>query len=292
MERLCLICNPIARSGAAKETAARVCERLTERGVPFTAWETEYPGHASELAQRALREGYSRIVAVGGDGTLRETALPLVHTDAVLGLIPCGTGNDLARTLGIPPDPERAVDVLLSGTDIHIDAGTANGIVFFNVAGFGFDVDVLDYTDALKPRCKNGSTAYFLGLMKALFGLKLRRSVIAFADGTLEKDVLLIAAGNGRFFGGGMEVTPQADPSDGLLDVCIIHDVNFFSALTVLPRFMKGKHLSTPYVTYRREKTVTVACEPTSRIEVDGERMPGTPVTFTVLEKALKVRVP
>ena len=84
----------------------------------------------------------------------------------------------------------------------------------------------------------------------------------------------------------------MADPSDGLLDVCIIHDINFFSALGVLPKFMKGRHVGTPYVTYRKEKWASVTCEPASRIEVDGERMDGTPVTFRILEKALKMRVP
>ena len=103
--------------------------------------------------------------------------------------------------------------------------------------------------------------------------------------------MLLIAAGNCRFFGGGMEVTPNADPADGLLDFCIIHDVDFWGALSVLPKFMKGKHLGSKYVTYRKDTSCSVECEPVSRIEVDGERMDGTPVTFRVLNKALKVRL-
>ena len=177
--------------------------------------ETAYPGHATELSRKAYEEGFRLIVAVGGDGTMRETALPLVHTDAVFGLVPCGTGNDFARALGIPTDVEAAAEILLGGEDRALDAGMANDQVYFNVAGFGFDVDVLDYTEEFKPKCKNGSTAYIRGLLKALFGMKLRRSTITFPDGTVEANVLLIAAGNGRFFGGGMEVTPNADPTDG-----------------------------------------------------------------------------
>ena len=292
MERICLICNPAARSGGAKSVAEQVIERLKSKGVePAVRW-TEYPGHATELSKQALADGYRLIVAVGGDGTMRETALPLVHTDAVFCLIPCGTGNDFARAIGISTDPIVATDTLLNGIDRKLDAGMANDQVFFNVAGFGFDVDVLDYTEEFKPKCKNGSTAYIRGLLKALFGMKLRRSSIRFADGTLEKNVLLIAAGNGRFFGGGMEVTPNADPADGLLDICIIHDVDFIGVLSVLPRFMKGKHLGSKYVTYRKERTCDVVCEPESRIEVDGERMPGTPVSFRILDGALSMRVP
>lgn len=293
MERICLIVNPTAKSGEAKETAERVKARLAERGVRYAAWYTSRPGEATELAKKAVTEGYDLIAAVGGDGTLRETALGVVHTDKTLGLIPCGTGNDYARTVGILTDPDEAVKVLLDGETRALDAGRANDEIFFNVAGFGFDVDVLDYTELYKPKCKNGSTAYVRGLLKALFGMKLRKSTITFEDGTEQRNVLLIAAGNGRFFGGGMEVTPNADPADGLLDICIIHDVDFIGILTVLPKFMKGKHLgSHKYVTYRKERFCHVECEPVSRIEVDGERMPGTPVTFEILEKAIRVRVP
>ena len=287
-----MICNPTAKSGGANSVIAQVIELLRQRGAEPTVLYTEYPGHATELGRRAYADGHRLIVAVGGDGTMRETALALVQTDAVFGLIPCGTGNDFARAIGIPTDPVAAVETIFHGADRKLDAGMANDQVFFNVAGFGFDVDVLDYTEEFKPKCKDGSTAYLRGLLKALFGLKLRRSTITFEDGTLEKNVLLIAAGNGRFFGGGMEVTPNADPADGLLDICIIHDVNFFSALTVLPKFLKGKHLGSRYVTYRKERSCSVMCDPVSRIEVDGERMPGTPVTFRILEKALLMRVP
>lgn len=292
MERICLICNPIAKSGGAKETIEQVISLLEARGCSPKVSETAYPGHATELSKAALDEGYDLIVAVGGDGTMRETALPLVQSNATFGLIPCGTGNDFARALGIPTDPQAAVETLLGGQTRLLDAGMANDQVFLNVAGFGFDVDVLDYTEAYKPKCKNGSTAYLRGLLKAIFDMKLRKSTISFPDGSYEENVLLIAAGNGRFFGGGMEVTPNADPSDGLLDFCIVHDVGFFGVLSVLPKFLKGKHLGSRYVTYRKERECSVVCEPESRIEVDGERMPGTPVSFRILDHALKMRVP
>ena len=292
MADICLISNPTAKSGEAENSTKKVCEYLEKRGAEFVLWETEYPGHATELAKEAVQQGYRLIVAVGGDGTLRETALAVAQTDAVLGVIACGTGNDFIRTMKIPLDLEKAVDVLLDGEDRTIDVGMANSEMFFNVAGFGFDVDVLDYTELYKPKCKNGSTAYLLGLSRALFGLKQRKAKITFEDGTIENNILLAAAGNGRFYGGGIEVTPNADPSDGYLDICIVHDVNFFTIIQILPKFLKGKHLGYKEVIYRKEKKVTIECEPESRIQVDGERMPGTPVTFQVIEKALKIRLP
>lgn len=292
MERYCLISNRVAGSGSAGAYIDRVKALMENRGVDFEIRETQYPGHATELAKAAVDEGFDVIVAVGGDGTLRETALSVVHTDRVLGLLPCGTGNDYARPLGIPTDAEAALDILLNGETRTVDAGMANNQIFFNIAGFGFDVDVLDYTEEFKPKCRNGETAYRLGCLKAVLGLKLRRSMLTFPDGTIERNVLMAAAGVGTHFGGGMNVLPESDMSDGLLDVCIAHDVKRIGVLKLLPKFIKGKHLGLKCITYRKATEVSVVCDPVSRIEVDGERMDGTPVTFRILPGALKVRAP
>lgn len=292
MERYCLISNRVAGSGSAGAYIDRVKALMENRGVDFEIRETKYPGHATELAKAAVDEGFDVIVAVGGDGTLRETALSVVHTDRVLGLLPCGTGNDYARPLGIPTDAEAALDILLNGETRTVDAGMANDQIFFNIAGFGFDVDVLDYTEEFKPKCRNGETAYRLGCLKAVLGLKLRRSTLTFPDGTIERNVLMAAAGVGTHFGGGMNVLPESDMSDGLLDVCIAHDVKRIGVLKLLPKFIKGKHLGLKCITYRKATEVSVVCDPVSRIEVDGERMDGTPVTFRILPGALKVRAP
>ncbi|MBQ5991107.1 MAG: diacylglycerol kinase family lipid kinase [Clostridia bacterium] len=292
MERYCLISNRIAGSGSAGAYIDRVKALLENRGVAFEIRETQYPGHATELAKAAVDDGFDVIVAVGGDGTLRETAMSVVHTDRILGLLPCGTGNDYARPLGIPTDAEAALDILLNGETRTVDAGMANDQIFFNIAGFGFDVDVLDYTEEFKPKCRNGETAYRLGCLKAVLGLKLRRSTLTFPDGTIERNVLMAAAGVGTHFGGGMNVLPESDMSDGLLDVCIAHDVKRIGVLKLLPKFIKGKHVGLKCITYRKATEVSVVCDPVSRIEVDGERMDGTPVTFRVLPGALKVRAP
>ncbi len=292
MERYCLIANRTSGSGSAGAYIDRVRAMLTERGVDFEIRETQRPGHATELAKAAVDEGFDVIVAVGGDGTLRETALSVIHTDRVLGLLPCGTGNDYARPLGIPTDAEAAVEILLSGENRVVDAGQANDQIFFNIAGFGFDVDVLDYTEQYKPKCKNGETAYRLGCLKAVLGLKLRKTTLTFPDGTMEQNVLMAAAGVGTHFGGGMNVLPESDMSDGLLDVCIAHDVKRLGVLKLLPKFIKGKHIGLKYITYRKATEVSMVCDPVSRIEVDGERMDGTPVTFRVLPGALTVRAP
>lgn len=292
MAGLHIIWNPVAGNGKARAAFACVEAELKARGVSYTATQSGYPGHAVELAKKALADGCSPIVALGGDGTAREVATALFRTDVPMGIIPCGTGNDLVRPLGIPRDPIAALELILRGTKRQMDAAKANDELYFNIAGFGFDVDVLDYTEIYKKKTKNGSWAYLRALLRAITGLKTRKTVITTPEGVMEKDVLLIAAGNGTHFGGGMNIAPDADPFDGLLDVCIIHDVNKRALISLLPNLSSGGHIKTKYVTYFRTTELTAECEPVSRLDIDGEVVPGTPVHFEILPKSLWVIVP
>ncbi len=292
MKKLLLICNPVAGNGASSAALVEVRSILDSLGVDYDARLTQYPLHATELAREGAQGGYGLICAIGGDGTVREVALGLLGTGIPMGIVPCGTGNDFVRPLGIPTDIEAAVDILLNGCNRAVDAGAANEQRFVNVAGFGFDVDVLDHVEHYKKKIPNGQLAYLAGLLRAIVKPTLRKTVITIDDGEpFTKNALLVAAGNGSHFGGGMMVTPLADPSDGLLDICIIHDTEFPKMLAVLPKFLKGKHLGTKYVTYLKAKKMTAVCEPVSRLDVDGERIAGTPVTISILDKALTVRV-
>ncbi len=293
MAGIYVVCNPIAGNGAAKRASEQIQAELEKRNIPFTYCTSDYAGHAVELSQQAVKNGADKIIAIGGDGTLREVATALKDTEVTLGIIPCGTGNDLSRALHIPHDTVKALEIALSGERRQMDAAMANDELYFNVAGFGFDVDVLDATLLFKEKYKNGSIAYLRGLLHSMRTMKLRKTTITTPDGVLEKNCLIIAVGNGTHFGGGMMVTPKADPFDGLLDVCIGSDVTKAVLLRVLTKFLKGKHIAyTKYITYFKATEVTAVCEPASRIEVDGDVMPGTPVTFRVLPKALWVQVP
>ncbi len=290
--QLHLIWNPVAGNGAALNAYELVTDALAERGIPFTAEKTAYAGHATELAKAAIENGVKKIVVLGGDGTIREVASAVIHTDVSLGIISCGTGNDIIRPLKIPKDPLAALDIVLNNEPRHMDAAMANDLLFFNVAGFGFDVDVLRYVEIYKKRMKNGSLAYLRGLIAALVHMYTRKTKITWPEGSMESNVLIIAAGNGTHFGGGMMVTPKADPFDGLLDICVIHSVSKLKAYMILPKFMKGEHLTTKYVTYFTTTELTAVCEPASLLDVDGDILPGTPVTFKIIPQAMWVIVP
>lgn len=287
-----LIWNPVAGNGAAVGVFQLVADTLAERGIPFSAEKTSYVGHATELAKEAVKNGAERVVVLGGDGTIREVSTALAYTDVKLGIISCGTGNDIIRALKIPKDPLAALEIILDSEAKHMDAAMANDMLYFNVAGFGFDVDVLRYVEIYKKRMKNGSLAYLRGLLMALLRLNFRKTKFTWPEGSMEADVLIIAAGNGTHFGGGMMVTPHADPFDGLLDICVITNISKLKAYLILPKFMKGEHLTTKYVTYFKTTELTAVCEPASLLDVDGEMIPGTPVTFKIIPKALWVIVP
>lgn len=288
------ICNPIAGNGSSLKALCKIKERLTALGHPFTVEYTKYPEHATELAKAAAQKGADIICAMGGDGTVREVALGLMGTDAVMGICPCGTGNDLVRSLGIPTDIDTILNILLSGKVIRLNCAYANNIPFFNVAGFGIDVDVLDKVDYYKKNTKNGRLAYLKGLFAAIKGRQNRKVTYTLDDGEpVHTNAIMVAAGNGKFVGGGMIITPEADFTDDLLDFTVIHDVySLFDVFRVIPTLLTGNIYSKKqFVTHLRGKKLAVECEPFSRIQVDGERMPGTPVTFRIAEETVNIMV-
>lgn len=289
MPNLYLIVNPVAGHGVSKEAFQKLCALLNERGIEYAFAYTEAPGHAKELARAAVSAGYACVVAVGGDGTVREVAEAMLYTGVPMGIVPCGTGNDMARPLHIPQDVNGALDVVLNGRTLRMDAGEVNGKPFINVGGLGFDVDVLLNTERYKKRLR-GMTAYMLGLLSALLGLKQYRIRVETPESAHEYKSIIAVVANGTHFGGGMNVAPLADPADGFFDVCVAHDVNKLTVLGLLPRFVKGKHLGLKHIDYYKASAVTVTSTPPARVQVDGEVIETTPAVFKLLPGALLVK--
>ena len=293
MSGLHFIVSPNAGNGRGAANMAIVERLLKERGAEYSVAVAHYARHTVELAASAKAAGYQAVVVVGGDGTFREVAPAFVGGDTPLGLLPSGSGNDLSRALKIPTDPAQALEIVLGGKVRRMDVGRANEEYFFNVAGFGFDVDVLQCTEHYKAKEKNGSVAYLKGLLEAVLHLKQRDTQIESPGYTANKRVLILAAGNGVAFGGGMFITPKADPFDGKLDFCVAHDVGKPRLLRVLPCFLKGNHLQlTKLIDYFQGEQLRAVCQPKSYLELDGEIMPGTPVEFSLIKAALPVLIP
>lgn len=291
MERFYFIVNVLAGGGRCGKCFEQAEEELKSRGVAYDRVETRYRRHAVELAKAAYESGERNIVAVGGDGTVNEVASALAGTDAVMGVLPFGTGNDLSKVLCLPTEPKAAVDMLLKGNVRRMDAGDVNGEFFINVAGFGFDVDVLLCMEKYKKRFK-GMIPYLFGIMDALAHLKALPLKLHLKDGTVKEiSAVLIAVGNGAYIGGGMKAVPEADPFDALFDVCVVHQVSRLKFIRLLPRFIKGKHLGLDVVEYFRAESLYVEGPEESIINIDGELDSHAPARFTLAREAVNMIV-
>ncbi|MBO4848549.1 MAG: diacylglycerol kinase family lipid kinase [Clostridia bacterium] len=282
------IVNPIAGGGKALEKFERVKQYFAKKRADFSYVMTDRAGQSTALAEEAYEKGERYIVAVGGDGTINEVAACLYKKDdVVMGICPFGTGNDFARVLDIPTDPDEAAGVLAEGTPRPVDMGLADDKPFINVGGIGFDVDVVINTEKFKKRF-HGMIPYLFGIVQSMAHLKGIPVKIT-ADGKqTSEDILLCAVANGSHFGGGMAVAPEADATDGLFDVCVIRRVGLLQFLHLLPKFVKGRHIGRKPIDYFRASEVSIDCG-RRPMQLDGELGEYAPVTFRLVPGALKI---
>ncbi len=285
------VVNPVAGRGKALYTWQRVQASMDSAGVLYAHALTTGPGHATELAARAVAEGYEACVGVGGDGTLHEMLPALVGTATALGCVPAGTGNDFARTLGIPRQHAAMLAVITEGTRCPIDVPAINGNYFLNAAGVGFDAVVADTVNR-QFRKLRGVVPYLLAVLKTL-GTYRNAPLEIVLDNQPPRQMrcLLVAAGNGQWYGGGLRICPQADPADGYLDICIAGDLAKPDVLVTLPRLFPGTHISHPKCIYTRARTAQVSGPPLP-VQADGQIVGTLPVTFGITPAALWVMQP
>jgi YegS/Rv2252/BmrU family lipid kinase len=249
------------------------------------------PGHARELAQAAAREGYQRVVAIGGDGTVSEVANGLAHTPVALGIIPAGTGNDVARNLGIPSDPAAAAALASTGRARPVDlcqVTTRDSTTYFvNVAGFGFDAEAAARVDRL-PRLVGGTLPYIVGTLQTLWQYRSPDMRISIDGRSFDRRVFMVAVGNCSSYAGGMRIVPGARFDDGLLDVCLVKDLGRFELLRVVPKLYRGGHIGHPAVELYRCRALTADADARVLCHADGEPVGGSPLRFGILPAALQ----
>ncbi|MBC8039574.1 MAG: diacylglycerol kinase family lipid kinase, partial [Opitutaceae bacterium] len=200
---------------------------IRERSLDADVVLTERPRHATQLARQAVADGCKLVVAIGGDGTLNETAAGLVGTDAVFGLIPCGSGNGLGRHLGIPGPGKGAFRTLTEGRIREIDTGLVNGIPFFNAMGLGFDAEIADRFNHLTRR---GLASYVRTTVGTLFRYRAETCHIQNGVASLETTAFLLTVANSDQYGNDCFIAPNASVEDGLLDLTVIKRANAFNA--------------------------------------------------------------
>jgi diacylglycerol kinase (ATP) len=250
---------------------------------------TERPLHATELAHRAIDDGCGLVVAVGGDGTMNEVAQALVHHDAALGLIPCGSGNGLGRHLGIPGPGRGAFRTLLHGQVREIDTGLANGRPFFNAMGIGFDAEISFRFNQLTRR---GLSAYVRTALNTYFSFKPQAFIIHNGK-TLATRAFLITVANSDQYGNDAMIAPGACVDDGSLDLIAITSVGFFNALPLAVRLFTNTLDGSPSVQHLRGGHFIIERTAPGRLHTDGETHDTTAsVEVTVLPRSLKIMGP
>lgn len=218
-KRIVFVVNPISGTQGKKAILKWIDERLDRSIYDYSIVKTEYAGHASQIAAAAVQDKVDVVVAIGGDGTINEIARSLVHTDTALGIIPCGSGNGLARHLRIPMEPKAAIEILNQGNDICIDYGKINNIPFFCTCGVGFDAFVsLKFADS----GKRGLLTYLENTLHESLTYQPETYIIENEEGTVKYKAFLIACGNASQYGNNAYITPHASLTDGLMDITIM----------------------------------------------------------------------
>ena len=300
-ERTVFLVNPASANGSTARRWPQIARRASAAGLVGDVLFSEAPGDLTRLAAEAAADGASLLVVVGGDGTVHEVVNGVAGIDGVeLAILPRGTGKDFVRSLRIPRDIGRAIDIARDGSARALDVGRARytnwdgspGQAYFaNFAGAGI-------SGAIARRANTSSKALggrvsFLWATIAVFARWKSAAVTAEINGTRRAGQMFeVLAMNGDYAAGGMWVTPDAEPDDGRFDVLLIGDVTKADFIRTFPKLYRGKHLSHPKIELLHGKDVLVDAETPLPIVLDGEHPGITPARFELVPRALRVRVP
>ncbi|MHA7650665.1 diacylglycerol kinase [Mycobacterium sp. ML4] len=297
--KVTMLTNPLSRHGAAIEAAQRAIARFHKRGVEVVEIIGDGAEDARFLVAAALEKGTDAVVVTGGDGVISNALQVLAQTAVPLGVVPAGTGNDHAREFGIPTkDPEAAADVVADGWTETIDLGRIlwsdgprkSSKWFGTVAATGFDSLVTDRANRMT--WPHGRMRYYLAMFAELSQLRLLPfRLVLDGQQVIETDLTMTAFGNTRSYGGGMLICPNADRSDGLLDLTMVRSESRMKLIRFFPTALKGTHVELDEVTTARAKTVEVEC-PGINVYADGDYACPLPAEISAVPAALQVLRP
>lgn len=292
MKQVLFIVNPRAGAGTTATFGSRIAGELDPRAFGTEIVYTRYPGHGTELATAAVSRGVDIVAAVGGDGSVNEVARGLLGSSSTLAIVPKGSGNGLARILGISRHTSAALRVIGDGSCTRIDAGQANGHLFLSNAGVGFDALV---ARLFAQGTRRGFWAYSRQVLRELRHYRPRTYTLQTGDTSLEIPAFLVTVANGRQFGYNFKIAAGARPDDGILDACIMKPFRPAAlpavSLTALTRGLAGSR----YAIHMPCRDLRIGAEqPLEWMQVDGDPVPvpqGT-VHMSVLPGAIQVLAP
>ena len=302
-----LVVNPRSANGTTGKNWAKIEQEIrrglkTDLDVRFT----ERQGHGTTLASEAIKEGYERVVAVGGDGTINEVVngffekgKPL-DPNAAMAVMSIGTGSDFVKTLEFPTIPFEAAERIRLGKVWAVDLGKCSFVsldgeqrsrFFINIAGFGVEGAVVDKVNRT-TKAFGGPVSFVWAILTTFLTYKNKLTKYRIDDGAEEEKILnTFAVANGRFYAGGTKAAPNAQLDDGLFDIISVGDIGFLTLVSNLGKFRNGTYLEDPRVSFWRGRTVVASSEETQLVEMEGEVVGRLPARFEMLPKAMKLIV-
>ena len=290
MKTIRFIINPISGVGPKDKIPELVKELFSPDKYKVDIVVTKFAGHACELTKQAVAESIQYIVAVGGDGTVNEIASNMVHTSSVLGIVPAGSGNGLARDLRIPLDTKKAMEVILRENTTAIDYCKANKHLFFCTCGVGFDASVSERFSSEKQR---GSLSYVKSVISEYVKFRSDEYEIILDDETIKEKAFLITCANASQYGYNAYIAPQANISDGKGDVVIISSINPMEAGPMAIQLFTKKINNSSKLTHKRSEKVIIMRRNAGVMHIDGTPVQmGKKITVTTINAGLNVVVP
>jgi YegS/Rv2252/BmrU family lipid kinase len=286
---LTLLVNPASAGGKTLKLLPAVEQALDARRAEFRVQRTKDLEHGAEQALLAIEAGELPVV-MSGDGLLGAVGGAMAGAETPLGIIPGGRGNDLARVLGVPSDPEQAVATLFAGHSRRIDVGEANGRRFLGIVSVGFDSEA--NRRANENHFLRGNLVYAYAAIRTLIGWKPARFTIRVDEERIRLSGYSIAVANSRAFGGGMYIAPDAELDDGEFDIVAVGEVSKLRFVSNLPKVFKGTHVEADEVRVFRAPHLELSASKPFPVYADGEHLTDLPASLRVLPRALSVLVP
>jgi diacylglycerol kinase (ATP) len=298
------VVNPASANGSTGRRWPEIARRAAAAGLEGDTLISTRSGEIADLAEQAAGDGARLVVAVGGDGTVYEAVNGLMRagagTEVELAILPRGTGKDFMRTFDIPGNLDKALAIARDGAVRTIDVGHARYLAwsgdeeeawFANFGGAGISGAIARHADSAS-KALGGRVAFFRSTVSVFMRWSPSPMTVRVDGEQRSGRMLEVLATIGRYAGGGMRVAPDASPDDGLLDALLIGDVNKADFVRTLPKMYRGTHIRHPKVEMLRGATVEIEAEETLPVTLDGEQPGTTPITFGVVPKALRLRVP
>ena len=289
-KKVCVIINPVSGTGGKASIPVKINSAFDPKKYDVIIRYTGYAGHATEIAKKAVKENFKYVIAAGGDGTVNEIARALVGTSCVLGIIPLGSGNGLARDLHISMNIDKAIETISEGDERKIDYGIANDEIFFCTCGVGFDAFVSERFADEKMR---GPIGYVKNILESVIDFKSEEYELTYDGKTIKERAFVVTCANASQYGNEAYIAPGADMEDGKMNVALIKPINAFEMpQTTIQLFTKSLHKNNKVIHFLTSDLV-IKRNRSGAMHIDGESIDaGKEITVKIIAKGLHVLAP